>query len=68
MSSPTEKQIRFAEMIADVLNIDFPTSSKEFTKRVYCHFISDNYAAFKSIMDDYADDDDEMLWFQMLNG
>lgn len=65
---PTEKQIKFAEDIARVLNIEFPTSSKEFNKRTYRNFINAHYEEFMRVMSDYADDDDEMLWFQMLNG
>ena len=68
MTSPTEKQIDFVEAITEVLGIDFPQSSKEFTKRTYCHFIDNHYIEFKRVMDDYSYDDDEMLWFQMLNG
>lgn len=68
MTSPTEKQIDFVEAIAEVLGIDFPQSSKEFTKRTYRNFIDAHYIEFKRVMDDYSYDDDEMLWFQMLNG
>lgn len=68
MPSPTEKQIKFAEDIAKVLDIDFPTSSKEFNKRTYRNFINDHYIEFKQAISDYADDSDEMMWFQMLNG
>lgn len=45
--APTEKQIKFAEDIARVLNIDFPTSSKEFNKRTYRNFINAHYKDFK---------------------
>ena len=68
MPSPTEKQIKYAEDIAKVLGIDFPTSSKEFNKRTYCDFINDHCIEFKQVISDYADDSDEMMWFQMLNG
>lgn len=68
MTSPTEKQINFVEAITEVLGIDFPQSSKEFTKRTYRNFIDTHYIEFKRVMDDYSYDDDEMLWFQMLNG
>ena len=68
MSSPTENQISFAAEIAEVLGIDFPQSSKEFTKKTYYNFIDDHYVEFKRVMDDYSYDDDEILWFQMLNG
>lgn len=67
---PTEKQIRFTEDIAKVLNIDFPTTSKEFTKRTYCNFINAHYEDFQMAMDDanVFNTEDEMVWFQMLNG
>ena len=70
MPSPTEKQIELAEDIAAVLRIDFPTSSKEFTKRTYYKFINAYYEEFKRIVDDANDfnSEDEMAWFQMLNG
>ena len=68
MTSPTEKQIKLAEDIARVLGINFPTSSMEFNKRTYRYFIAAHYDEFKQVISDYADDDDEMMWFQMLNG
>ncbi len=66
--SPTEKQIKFAEAIADVLGIDFPQSSKEFTKQVYCEFIKEHHDELKDKTDWQSWDEDEMDWFQMLNG
>ena len=70
MHSPTEKQIKVAEDIARVLGIDFPTSSKEFNKRTYRNFINAYYDRFKEIVNDINDIcfEDEMMWFQMLNG
>ena len=41
-TSPTEKQIRIADYIAELLGIDFPQSSIEFTEEVYSDFINDN--------------------------
>ena len=65
---PTEKQIKFVEVIAESLGIDFPQSSKDFTKQIYCEFIKEHYDAFQKLVDFYDwDDDDEMAWFQMLN-
>lgn len=68
--SPTDKQIEFVETITKILNIDFPRSSKEFTKQIYCEFIKAYYDDFSLAMDDINDfnSDDEMAWFQMLNG
>ena len=69
--SPTEKQIRLVEEIAETLKIIFPASSKDFTKRVYHEFIAEHYEAFKQQVDwsDYGDDDDwyGMAWFSPLN-
>lgn len=70
MASPTEKQIKLAEDIAKVLGIEFPTTSKEFNKRTYYKFIDAYYKDFKKIVDDVNELcwEDEMAWFQMLNG
>lgn len=65
---PTEKQIEFAELIAKELGIDFPQSSKDFTKQIYCEFIKEYYDEFKDKTDWQSWDEDEMDWFQMLNG
>ena len=68
--SPTEKQIKFVEKMTSVLGIDFPQSSAEFTKQTYREFIKEHYDEFKLVMDDIEDfnSDDELAWFQMLNG
>lgn len=68
MASPTEKQIKFADIIARDLGIDFPQSSKDFTKRTYRAFIKIHYNEWKDHFDWSCFDDDEMMWFQMLNG
>lgn len=70
MKAPTEKQIALAEMISQVLEIDFPQSSWDFNIATYSQFISDHMEEFQCVMDDYndIDEDDEMAWFQMLNG
>ena len=48
MQAPTEKQINLVENMTRILGIDFPTSSKEYTKRTYCAWI-------KAHIDDYGD-------------
>lgn len=68
MASPTEKQIKFADTIAQDLGIDFPQSSREFTKRIYRAFIKTHYNEWKDWFDWSSWDEDEMDWFQMLNG
>lgn len=68
--SPTKKQIELVEAITDVLEIDFPQSSGEFTKQIYCEFIKEHYDEFRRVIDDTNDlsFEDDMAWFQMLNG
>lgn len=68
MASHTDKQIDFVEAITEVLRIDFPQSSKEFTKQIYFEFIKEHYDEFKDRTEWYSWDEDEMDWFQMLNG
>lgn len=70
MTSPTEKQIRLVEAMTDVLKIDFPQSSKEFTKQIYYKFIEEHYEEYRHIVDDVNDFncEDELQWFQVLNG
>lgn len=70
MSSPTEKQIKLVETVAEVLGVNFPQSSQEFTKQIYYLFIRDHYDAYRNIVNDVNDVnfEDEMAWFQMLNG
>ena len=70
--APTEKQIRLVEEMTETLKINFPTSSKDFTKMVYHTFIEEHYEAFKQQADwsYYGDDDDDwygMAWFSPLN-
>jgi hypothetical protein len=65
---PTEKQIEFVEVITKSLGIDFPQSSKEFTKQIYFEFIKEHYDELKDKTEWCSWDEDEMDWFQMLNG
>lgn len=65
---PTEKQIKFVETITETLGINFPTSSAEYTKQIYCEFIKAHYDEFKNSTEWSSWDEDEMDWFQMLNG
>ena len=68
--SPTKKQIELVEAITKVLEIDFPQSSKEFTKQTYYEFIKEYYEEYRQVFNDVNDfnTEDEMAWFQMLNG
>lgn len=61
---PTEKQIKFAEEIAYVLGLDFPTCSAEYTKYAYQQFISFYFNQYRNeIASDAVYDDDEMAWW-----
>ena len=64
-SAPTEKQIAFAETIANALGIDFPTCSAEYTKLGYQQFISYYYNQWRECISEDSDyyDDDEMAWW-----
>lgn len=67
--TPTEKQIAFIEDIVKALDIEFPQSSQEFDRKVYAHFIKTHYEEFmEAVGTDLTDEDDDMVWFQMLNG
>lgn len=65
--TPTDKQIAYVDAIAHALNIDFPQSSRDFTRAKYRAFISAHIDEYKEQIcyDDILDD--EMHWFQMLN-
>lgn len=63
MCIPTNKQIDFAEEIAYVLDIDFPTGSPDFNKWVYCKFISDHIHQYQEIMASDPSYDSEMDWW-----
>ena len=47
--SPTEKQIAYVDDIAKALNIDFPQSSKEFTRAKYSAFITAYSGRYKAL-------------------
>ena len=62
---PTAKQISFADKIAYILNIDFPTCSAEFTKWAYYQFISKHIYEYQRIQaEDPTYYDDEMAWWE----
>ena len=39
---PSNKLIRVADLIAEILEIDFPQSSEEFTEEIYADFINNH--------------------------
>ena len=47
--SPTEGQIKLVANICHTFNIsDFPSCSKEFTRRCYAQFISEHYIKYRT--------------------
>ena len=64
MDAPTDKQIDFANAIANALGLDFPTGSPDFNKWVYWTFVSENIERYRELLrSDPAFEDDEMAWF-----
>ena len=61
-NSPTEKQILLVERITKTLNIDFPNSSKDFTKYQYSNFISNNIDEYKETIQESQCDEDFLDW------
>ena len=59
MLSPTEKQIKFVETICNVLNIaNFPSSSKEYSRKCFSSFISSHIDEFSKTRADINEDVD----------
>lgn len=64
MCTPTDKQIEFADEIATMLDIDFPTGSPDFNKEAYWKFINNHIDEYLDIRAEYcADPEDEMAWY-----
>jgi len=59
---PTERQLRYANAIAEALELDFPQSSKDFTFDAYFAFISEHVAEYKRFCRDAWDDDAGRDW------
>ena len=55
IKAPTERQIEFADSIADALGIDFPRSSADFTFDTYSDFISAHADKFYEMMAELGD-------------
>ena len=47
MYAPTKEQIDFVEEICEILGIDFPTCSEEFTEQTYYYFIADHINEYR---------------------
>lgn len=52
--APSKKQIEFADAIAEALNLDFPTSSCEYTAQEYFFFIRDHVDAFMQLQNEIS--------------
>ena len=44
--TPSEEQIKLADEIAQILHIDFPCTSEDFTEEIYTKFINNNAIKF----------------------
>lgn len=62
-SAPTDKQIEFADRIACMLDIDFPTGSPDFNKATYWKFINDHIDEYLDICMEDPSYDTEMDWY-----
>ena len=51
MKSPTKKQINIVEKMTSILNIEFPSSSKEFNKFTYSRWINKHINEYQDIID-----------------
>ena len=56
--SPTEKQIDLVEKICKTLNINFPKSSKEFTKYTYWLFIKRFLPIYFEVIQEVYEEED----------
>ena len=56
--SPTTKQINLVEKICKTLNINFPQSSKEFTKYTYWLFIKRFLPIYLEIIQEACEEED----------
>ena len=63
MCIPTDKQIAFADEIAYMLGIDFPTGSSDFNKWAYSKFIADHIYEYQAIRNEDPSYDTEMDWY-----
>lgn len=58
MLTPTEKQIKLVENINRVLNLDFPTSSKEFNRFTYSNYIKCYIVEYLEVINNVLDEED----------
>lgn len=65
---PSVKQINLVNKMTNVLNIDFPKSSRDFTEKKYREFINSHMSEYKNISaenilpDDLYEDCDYDVW------
>jgi hypothetical protein len=63
VKTPTDKQIRLVGDITRVLEIDFPQTSKDFTRQRYSDFINKHIWDYKmvAVYDNY--DEEDLMYF-----
>jgi hypothetical protein len=62
MRLPSEAQIKFADEISKVLNIDFPISSREFTAQQYYNFIANHINDYREVLNSDPSYEDDLEW------
>lgn len=67
MKSPSNEQIKLADKIADILELDFPRGDFDFTSYAYWKFINENMEQYNQVCSEmliYANNNSEDdLWF-----
>lgn len=58
MKTPSEKQIAYAEYLASIFEVDFPTSSRDFTAGAYHAFIEKYNEELRNIRIEAIADED----------
>lgn len=67
MKSPSNEQIKLADKIADILELDFPRGDFDFTRYAYWKFINENIEQYNQVRSEmliYANNNSEDdIWF-----
>lgn len=67
MKSPSNEQIKLADKIADILELDFPRGDFDFTSYSYWKFINENIEQYNQVCSEmiiYANNNSEDdIWF-----
>lgn len=64
MKRPSDKQIIFADKIAEKLNLSFPRGDYDFTAKAYYDFISDHIQEYKETFNfiPILEDENDIFW------